>query len=365
MANGLISAAQYGGAQEDVVEAPQAPAPAPEATLPFQDEPEPQIRIPTAADVAPDPTRNIAEEQNWMKELNDYANTQYQNENEREKFIERASRYTRNNIAFQKAANQQILLSDKASIDKVLFDQNKFQGRGPRNDYEASLVNPGWAAMRQITLDHKPAMQEYIDNVFAHNSKMDVPPTTERDARFKQIYNMIISAQAGDPQLDKNKILDQVNPAGYDLTHDQVRQLRHELGVLKSQKDINNQLGHYMSVVGNMVNLAGIPATSPLIEQLKGAILYEVKDRQRKQEDPGAPIDDEQVRSITADLLRYNPNQWPTGMQWMHDPGRRFEVPEDWLTDENRDQLRQELHREPLPEDIYAKYKQWKIKQAK
>src|SRR6516164_7141924 len=153
MANGLVSAGVYGGPQEAIVDDPNAmPVQQDQATVPVADE-GPTYSVPTPAEVAPVADRNIAEENNWMQELQTYAQ-KFTNENEREKFIERASKYTRNNIAMQKASNRMILQNDRDSTDKVLFNYDKFQGRGPKNDYEASQINPAWPAMRQMALDH-------------------------------------------------------------------------------------------------------------------------------------------------------------------------------------------------------------------
>src|SRR6516165_10079994 len=122
MANGLVSAARYGGPSEAIVEDPNAtPLPQPSSEIPVEEEPQ-QVYVPTPAEVAPQPDRNLAEENNWMKDLQDYATQKYPDENEREKFIERASKYTRNNIAIARSSNRLMMQNDMDQVDKVLFN---------------------------------------------------------------------------------------------------------------------------------------------------------------------------------------------------------------------------------------------------
>jgi hypothetical protein len=361
MANGLISAGVYGGPQEAIVEDPNAtPLPQPSSTIPVEaDEP---TAAPTPADVAPVSDRNIAEEQNWMKELQDYAASKYDNENEREKFIERASRYTRNNIAVSRFANKQILSNDRDSLDKILYNYDQFQGRGPRNDYEANQINPAWPAMRQLALSHYPAMQKYIDGVFTHNSKVDVPETSERTARFNQAYGLVDKAARGDPSVDKWEVLKQVgdNLPLMDLSRRQTGILRHDLSALKSQKDIDNQMHRYMQVASGLLNEAHIASTNDKqMNQFQGALAYELKRFQRMRKDPQAPLDDNDVLSITARLIR------DRSTHFWQSPDRDFMVPDGWFTEENRDQFFQQFHREATPEDIYTLYQTHKANNAR
>ena len=372
MANGLINARQYGGPDE-IVEDPSTQSQrlqAPDTGNIIEDtttpayQPTQSTPLPTSADLAP-ADRNIAAEQNWIKKLQDIANRDFTDPNEREDYLERAIRYTRNNIAMQQSANRQILQHDRDSIDKVIDDYKFFQGRGPRNDYEAYQINPGWADMKALAVQHKPELAKYIADSFASNSRMDVPETTERTNKFENLLRIVTKAQQGDPSVDRWRVQQKVGEdlPGYDLSKRQQGIIKHELGVLKSQKDIDNQTGHYMQVVGGMLNDAGIPANSPLVEQLKGALTYELKQHQRTKEDPGAPIDDNDVRSITAGLLRHRAS---TGYyESIFGTLPRFQVPDGWFTEENRQQFFEQYKREPIAEDIYAKYLQWKANQAR
>ena len=365
MANGLVSAARYGGPSEAIVEDPNAtPLPQPSSEIPVEEEPQ-QVYVPTPAEVAPQPDRNLAEENNWMKDLQDYATQKYPDENEREKFIERASKYTRNNIAIARSSNRLMMQNDMDQVDKVLFNYDKFGGRGPRNDYEAAQINPAWPAMRQLALDHNQGpMQKHIDGAFSHNNKMDVPETSERRSRFEQAYGLIQGALQGQPDIDKWEVLNKVDPAQLDLSKRQVGILRHELSSLKSQKEIDNQMAHYTQVAGGLLNEAHIASNNDrLMNQFKGALAYELKQFQRTRKDPEAPIDDNDVLRITAGLIRdrstgisqYNP---------FADPDRAFMVPQGWFTEENRQQFVNRFHREPIPEDIYRLYHTYKANQA-
>ena len=361
MANGLVSAGVYGGPQEALVDDPNAaPVRQAQATVPVTDE-EPTYSVPTPADVAPDPSRNIAEESNWMQELQTYAQ-KFTNENEREKFIERASKYTRNNIAMQKASNNLILQHDRDALDRVLYDTSVFQGRGPRNDQEATQVNPAWPAMSQMALDHsKNEMQKRIDAAFKHNSNVNVPFTTQREGRFNEAMDLITKAATGDPKVDKQKVLMQLDPSQLDLDKYHTDILRHELGALKSQKEIDNQMGHYMTVAGSMLDEAHIFNNNPKqLNQLKGALAFELKELRRRSADPMAPIDDNDVLSTVARLIRDK-----NAANWFGSSDRGFEVPDDFMTDENRQDFVTKYHREPIPEDWYRLYHNWKVNQAR
>jgi hypothetical protein len=302
-----------------------------------------------------------------MRKLQDYANQTYPDANEREKFLDRAARYTRNNIAMQRNANKVILQNDQDSLNRVLFNYDQFQGRGPRNDYEATQVNPAWPAMRQLALDHDQGrFQKQIDGAFAHNSRMDVPETTERTARFNQAYGLIQNALQGQPNVDKWEVLKKVDPAQLDLSKRQVVILHHELSTLKSQKEIDNQMAHYMQVSSGLLNEAHIPASNDrLINQFKGALAYELKQFQHNRKDPEAPIDDNDVLRITAGLIRDRTAGTWSSWNPLADPDRAFMVPQGWFTDENRQQFVNKFHREPIPEDIYRLYQTYKASNAR
>jgi hypothetical protein len=189
---------------------------------------------------------------------------------------------------------------------------------------------------------------------------MDVPETSERASRFQQAYGLIQSALQGDPNVDKWEVLKKVDPAQLDLSKRQVGILHHELGALKSQKEIDNQMSHYMQVASGLLNEAHIPATNDrLINQFKGALAYELKQHQRQSANPEAPIDDDNVLSITAGLIRDKATHWWQGAD------RAFMVPDGWFTDENRQQFVNKFHREPIPEDIYRLYQMDKANNAR
>jgi hypothetical protein len=358
MANGLISAGVYGGPQDTIVEDPESRTiqqPDQRGTIPIADD-TPSIDqpyVPSSADVAP-PQRDLAAENNWMKRLQDYAAQKYSDPNEREEFIEGAARYTRNNIAMQRNANREILLRDKDALNHVLFDTQKFQGRGPRNDEEATQVNPGWGAMSQMALDHDKSVQKYIDTAFKHNSNVDPPPTTDRKARYDQATALIDRALRGYAGVDRYEVLSKVNPAAMDLPKIWTQDLHSKLTDLRRQRNIDNTMNTYIGWAQPMLNRAHILATDDdKMLQFEGALSRELKNLQGTSKDPEAPLTREQVYQTTSELLRKEQyGRGPFGGSTVFE----FEVPKGYMTPERISKFQKAFGHLPSPQEIYQAY---------
>jgi hypothetical protein len=352
----LISAARYGGPQESIVEDPgEAPVQTAQGTI-LTDEPgyEPQPYVPTAADVAPDPQRNITEEQNWMKDLQEYAK-KYPEGPQRDTFIGMTMRNMRNSIAAVKNSNNLILQQDREALDKVLYDTSKFEGRGPRNDQEATQINPAWPAMSQLALDHsKNEIQKRIDAAFKHNSTVDVPPTAARTARYDQASALIDRAMRGYAGVDKYEVLRQVNPAALDLTKFQTKDLHDKLIQLNKQRNIDNTMNTYIGWAQPMLNRAHILATNDdKMLQFEGALSRELKNLKSTSKDPEAPLTREEVYQVTSQLLQKEQySRGPFGGSTVFE----FEVPKGYMTPERISKFQTKFGHLPTPQDIYDLY---------
>jgi hypothetical protein len=359
MANGLISAARYGGPAEAIVEDPGiAPVQTAQADQSIVDDSTPSYEptstpyVPTVASVAPQ-SRDLDEENNWMADLEKYANQRYpgdENQAMRDKFIEMTARKTRNNIAMQRSANQQILIHDKNSLNQILMDEKQFQGRGPRNDYEATQINNAWPAMRSLAEDHDKSVTKYIDGMFDQNTKMNVPPTSDRKDRFDQAMGLINRAMRLDPSVDRYEVIRKLGAAlpNMDLPKDWTKQVHEGLQGLMKQRQVDIHMGQYLTWAEPLLSKAHILSTD--IDrriQFEGALAHDLKLTQSTSKDPEAPLTPEDVFRVTQNLLIKE----STG-KWMG-TAYEFEVPKGYMTPDRIAKFKKATGFDPTPQNIY------------